>query len=59
MEEKVYKKMKTQAKFYIGVLYFRKKNIDATEIVLKSILDDLEEIEGDNGQRLNEAQKLL
>lgn len=59
MDEKVYTKMKTQAKFYIGVCYFRKKNIDATEIVLRGILDDLEEIEGTDGARYKETLKVL
>lgn len=59
MDEKVYMKMKTQAKFYIGVCYFRQRNVDATEIVLRSILDDFEQIEGPEGSRFKETQKLL
>lgn len=59
MDEKVYLKMKTQAKFYIGVCYFRLKNLNATEIVLRQILTDLEEIETEDGPRYKETEKIL
>ena len=59
MDEKIYLKMKTQAKFYIGVWYYRKSNIDATEIVLRGIMDDLEAIEGLKGARYLESHKIL
>ena len=59
MDQRIYKKMKTQAKFYTGVLYFRKRNIESTEIVLREIIDDIKEIEGENGPRYKETEKLL
>lgn len=59
MDEKVYTKMKTLAKFYIGVWYFRKKEIDSAELVLRGILADLEALEGEEGPRYKEVQKIL
>ena len=59
MDVKTYTKMKTLAKFYIGVCYFRQKDIDSTEIVMRGILGDLKEVEGKTGARFKEVQKIL